>query len=122
VLLQRTTAKEQARRLIAAEMSSAFLAKHGAVTVENHLNMLVPTTSKPLVSPNLLSLFLNSVAADRAFRCISGSVAVSAYELESLPLPSGVAFRNAAGRRRTRHAINGIADAFYAGRRPSARA
>jgi adenine-specific DNA-methyltransferase len=25
---------------------------------------------------------------DRAFRCLSGSVAVSAYELENLPLPS----------------------------------
>ncbi|HGT6138217.1 TPA: methylase, partial [Shigella sonnei] len=25
---------------------------------------------------------------DRAFRCISGSVAVSAYELNSIPLPS----------------------------------
>ena len=32
--------------------------------------------------------FLSSQAADRAFRCISGSVAVSAYELEALPLPS----------------------------------
>jgi adenine-specific DNA-methyltransferase len=26
-------------------------------------------------------------AADHAFRCVSGSVAVSAYELEALPLP-----------------------------------
>jgi hypothetical protein len=31
---------------------------------------------------------LNSGASDRAFRCISGSVAVSAYELETLPLPA----------------------------------
>ena len=30
---------------------------------------------------------MNSGAADRAFRCINGSVAVSAYELEALPLP-----------------------------------
>jgi adenine-specific DNA-methyltransferase len=115
VLLQRTTAKEQARRLIAAEMPAAFLAKHGAVTVENHLNMLVPMTSKPLVPPSLLSLFLNSAPADRAFRCISGSVAVSAYELESLPLPSAVAFRKIVGRRHTQAAIDGIAKAFYAG-------
>jgi adenine-specific DNA-methyltransferase len=114
VLLQRTTAKEQARRLIAAEMPAAFLKKHGAVTVENHLNMLVPMTSKPLVPPSLLSLFLNSAAADRAFRCISGSVAVSAYELESLPLPSAVAFRKIAGLRYTQAAIDRIADACYA--------
>jgi adenine-specific DNA-methyltransferase len=114
VLLQRTTAKEQARRLIAAEMPVAFLTMHGAVTVENHLNMLVPMTSKPLVPPSLLSLFLNSAAADRAFRCISGSVAVSAYELESLPLPSAVAFRKIAGRCHTQAAIDEIANVFYA--------
>jgi len=49
VLLQRTTAKEQARRLIAAEMPDSFISKHGAVTVENHLNMLIPTTATPVI-------------------------------------------------------------------------
>jgi len=28
--------------------------------------------------------------ADRAFRCVSGSVAVSAYELEALPAPGAL--------------------------------
>ncbi len=89
VLLQRTTAKEQARRLIAAEMPDSFLARYPrGVTVENHLNMLLPLSDRPpAVSPAVLAAFLNSRAADRAFRCISGSVAVSAYELEALPLP-----------------------------------
>lgn len=88
VLLQRTTAKEQSRRLIAALLPEAFLEEHGAVVIENHLNMLRPLVKKPAVSPMVLSAFLNSGAADRAFRCVSGSVAVSAYELRSLPLPS----------------------------------
>jgi adenine-specific DNA-methyltransferase len=88
VLLQRTTAKEQARRLIAAEMPRRFIAKHGGVTVENHLNMLIPSNASPAVPPALLTAFLNTAIVDRAFRCISGSVAVSAYELESLPVPS----------------------------------
>jgi adenine-specific DNA-methyltransferase len=87
VLLQRTTAKEQARRLIAAALPDAFLKEHGAVVVENHLNMLRPIDGRPRVAPAVLAAFLNSVAADRAFRCVSGSVAVSAYELEALPLP-----------------------------------
>ena len=30
---------------------------------------------------------LNSDAADAAFRCINGSVAVSAFELEAMPVP-----------------------------------
>lgn len=87
VLLQRTTAKEQTRRLIAAEMPETFVAQHQGVMVENHLNMLVPLSDKPTVPSALLAGFLNTMAADRAFRCLSGSVAVSAYELENLPLP-----------------------------------
>lgn len=88
VLLQRTTAKEQHRRLIAAAMPASFIEEHGAVVVENHLNMLKPLGDKPRVSPEVLAAFFNSRAADQAFRCVSGSVAVSAYELEALPLPS----------------------------------
>lgn len=87
VLLQRTTAKEQHRRLIAAALPAAFIEQHGAVVIENHLNMLKPLGDKPRVRPEVLAAFLNSRAADQAFRCVSGSVAVSAYELEALPLP-----------------------------------
>ena len=87
VLLQRTTAKEQARRLLAAELPQAFLDEHGGqVTVENHLNMVVPGGAAP--SGANFQTALNSAAADRVFRCISGTVAVSAYELEAMPLPA----------------------------------
>lgn len=88
VLLQRTTAKEQNRRLIAAELPSSFIEQHGAVVIENHLNMIKPLNGAPKVRPALLAALLNCEAADQAFRCISGSVAVSAYELNALPLPS----------------------------------
>jgi len=87
VLIQRTTAKEQSRRLIAAALPPDFLTRHRAVVIENHLNMLRPITQSPPVAAEVLAAFLNSTAADRAFRCVSGSVAVSAYELETLPLP-----------------------------------
>ena len=56
--------------------------------IENHINMIRPITEAPQVSAEVLGEFVNSAAADRAFRCVSGSVAVSAYELESLPLPA----------------------------------
>jgi adenine-specific DNA-methyltransferase len=96
ILVQRTTAKEQHRRLIAAELPASFLAQHVHVTVENHLNMVKPlcgsnllegTRQGPAVAPRTVAAFLNTEVADRAFRCLSGSVAVSAFELESLPLP-----------------------------------
>ena len=90
VLLQRTTAKEQARRLIAAELPATFIAQHGGVVVENHLNMIVPTRSDA-IAPGVIAALLNSQVVDQVFRCISGSVAVSAFELEAMPLPAASA-------------------------------
>lgn len=93
VLLQRTTSKEQSRRLIAAALPPAFLAEYGAAVIENHLNMVRAVDPSPAVSPAVLAVFLNSAAADRAFRCVNGSVAVSAYELEAIPLPDPAALK-----------------------------
>ncbi len=87
VLLQRTTAREQCRRLIAAELPMSFLKEHGGVVVENHLNVVKPINGTPTVSAAVLAALLNSDVLDQVFRCINGSVAVSAYELEALPLP-----------------------------------
>lgn len=88
VLVQRTTAKEQRRRLIAAEMPATFIARHGRVTVENHLNMVRPTGTTPRVPLAALSRFLATATADRVLRCINASVAVSASELAAMPLPA----------------------------------
>lgn len=85
--MQRTTAKEQNRRLIAAELPRAFVDEHGGVVIENHLNMIRPIANTSIIPSRILTTLLNSSIVDRAFRCISGSVAVSAYELEALPLP-----------------------------------
>lgn len=88
VLVQRTTAKEQKKRLIAALLPEEFVRKHGGVVVENHLNMIKRLPGKTLISPATIAALLNTKALDLAFRCISGSVAVSIYELNTLPLPS----------------------------------
>ncbi|MCM2276318.1 MAG: Eco57I restriction-modification methylase domain-containing protein [Candidatus Didemnitutus sp.] len=96
ILVQRTTAKEQPRRIIAAELPLDFVREHGAVVIENHLNMVVPIVPRPAVEAATVAAFLNSAIADRVFRCISGSVAVSAYELESMPLPNPDVMQRAA--------------------------
>jgi len=97
VLLQRTTAKEQSRRLIAAELPESFIEKHGGgVIIENHLNMIRAPAARPAVPPAVIAAVLNSQAADAAFRCISGSVAVSAFELEAMPLPPPATMRKVA--------------------------
>jgi adenine-specific DNA-methyltransferase len=88
VLVQRTTAPEQTRRIVAVELTPHLLAEWGgAVVVENHVNVLRPTVPKPVLSCAALVRVLATLTFDRVMRCLSGSVAVSAYELESLPLP-----------------------------------
>ena len=74
--------------MIAAELPASFIEEHGAVVVENHLNMIKPLDDDPKVAAAALAVLLNSDVVDQVFRCINGSVAVSAYELEALPLPS----------------------------------
>jgi adenine-specific DNA-methyltransferase len=58
------------------------------VAIENHLNMILPRSSRPAVPMTTLAAFLTTDTADRVLRCMNASVAVSATELESLPLPA----------------------------------
>jgi adenine-specific DNA-methyltransferase len=88
ILAQRTTAKEQHRRLISAILPQCVIdAAGGRVAIENHLNMILPTNSHPAVPLHVLSNFLATKTADLVLRCMNASVAVSASELEALPLP-----------------------------------
>jgi adenine-specific DNA-methyltransferase len=87
LLLQRTTSKEQGRRLISASLPSEVIQQYGAVAVENHLNMVVPVGSSPAVPYDVLAAFFASQVADRVIRCINASVALSASEIEEMPLP-----------------------------------
>jgi adenine-specific DNA-methyltransferase len=96
VLVQRTTAKEQLRRLIAAELPQTFIDAHGGVIVENHLNM-VRARGAPKVTAATVAAVLNSDVVDQVFRCMSGSVAVSAFELEAIPLPPASAMAQIEG-------------------------
>jgi len=67
-------------------MPEGFIAEYGAVVVENHLN-IVYAIGKSDIALATIAALLNSRAVDAVFRCLSGSVAVSAYELNALPLP-----------------------------------
>lgn len=89
VLLQRTTSPEQPRRLVSACLTQSQLDAEwgGTVVVENHLNVLRPAGPETSLSPALVARLLATGPYDRLYRCITGSVAVSAYEIESLPLP-----------------------------------
>ena len=64
VLLQRTTAKEQTRRLIAAEMPASFVRKHQGVVVENHLNMVRAVGRTASVPPSAIAALFNCAVVD----------------------------------------------------------
>lgn len=87
-LLQRTTSKEQSRRLVATALPLSLIDEFGAVAVENHVQILEPKTETPTVPLETLVAFLNCSTVDTLFRCISGSASVSAFELNALPIPS----------------------------------
>lgn len=88
VLVQRTTAPEQARRLVATFLSEADLAAWGGrVVVENHVNVLRADQGDAPLDGATLARVLGTWTLDRVIRSFSGSVALSAYEIESLPFP-----------------------------------
>lgn len=88
ILVQRTTAPEQPRRVVCVDFNEVSLeAWGGRVVVENHVNVIRASTSSSLLSRSTLAAVLATRTIDRLVRCISGSVAVSAYELESIALP-----------------------------------
>ena len=89
ILVQRTTAPEQNRRVVCVELTPRRLREWGrAIVVENHVNVIRPTaTAEQPLSLSALAAVLSTRAMDRLARCVCGSVALSAYELEALPLP-----------------------------------
>ena len=80
LLIQRTTAKEQRRRIIAAfplEWEQAA----GSFFVENHLNLIVPVKGVMPLLPVVVLALLNSRLFDFIFRTFNGNTQVSATEL-----------------------------------------
>ena len=80
LLVQRTTAKEQRRRIIAAfplEWENATT----SFFVENHLNLIVPIKGVKPLAPEIVLALLNSRLFDFIFRTFNGNTQVSATEL-----------------------------------------
>ena len=89
VLVQRTSNRDQHRRLNAAPVSLEFLDRHKrrGFIAENHVIVLEVATETPLVSPSILAALLNSEPVNERFSAISGTFSVSARLLGRLALP-----------------------------------
>jgi adenine-specific DNA-methyltransferase len=85
LLIQRVTADEQARRIVA---SRSGLPVRQRYFVENHLNVLQPETAAQIDLSYLLGV-LSSDVVEFLFRSMNGNTQVSATELNLLPIPRG---------------------------------
>jgi adenine-specific DNA-methyltransferase len=97
VLVQRTSNRDQHRRLNAAPVSARFLGQHKrrGFIAENHVIVLEAVTETPLVSPSVLAALLNSGVVNERFSAISGTFSVSARLLARLALPDPAALPSA---------------------------
>nr|WP_298095492.1 N-6 DNA methylase [uncultured Shinella sp.] len=89
LILQRTTNRNQPRRLVAGVINEELISRYGAFVSENHTIVVTQTELiPPLVPIELLMLLLNSAAVDARYRQISGTVSISTKLLRILPLPA----------------------------------
>ena len=89
VLVQRTSNRDQRRRLNAAPVTKTFAKQHSrnGYVAENHVIVLEPVSDTPAVSQEALSRLLNSEIVNARFSAVSGSFSVSARLLARLALP-----------------------------------
>jgi adenine-specific DNA-methyltransferase len=89
VVVQRTSSRDQRRRVTAAAVPEAFLQQHGGFVGENHVLLLV--RSRPdAPSPEALAKALNNPAVSEAMNrvCWSASIPVGAIRKLRLPPPT----------------------------------
>lgn len=86
-VLQRVTSTEQPRRLVGAPIPMKLIDEYDGVVGENHVVFLEQEQDNTLVTPAEMVAVLATDIMDRLFRCLSGAVNVSIYELSQLPMP-----------------------------------
>ena len=95
IILQRTTNRRQARRLIAGYIPQCMIDEHGSLISENHTIVIYSLPGiEPQISYETMCQLLNSRPVDNRYRQISGTVSVSVKLLRELPLPPPTIMKN----------------------------
>lgn len=88
VIIQRTSNREQRRRLNAAFVPVKFRNEHPhGFVAENHVIVIEATVGRPKLAPSLLTKLLNSEVVNERFSTVSGSFSVSAKLLQAMAFP-----------------------------------
>lgn len=93
VAMQRVTSNDQPRRLVAAAVSQSITRKFGGFVGENHVLILEQIEKEPVLTPHRIATLLNTSVMNRVFKCISGAINVSVFELGQLALPEPQALK-----------------------------
>ena len=94
VIVQRTSNRNQSRRLNAAMVPRRFRDEYaGGFVAENHVIVIEAMASRPALPPSILVKVLNAGATNERFSAVSGSFSVSARLLQRLALPDPAAVR-----------------------------
>jgi adenine-specific DNA-methyltransferase len=99
IVLQRTTNRHQARRLVAGYITKDMIRKYSSVITENHTIIVYPLRNiKQKINLRMMCRLLNSKPVDMRYRQISGTVSVSVKLLKEMPLPHPALIMNRYGK------------------------
>ena len=87
VALKRTSPSGSQRLLVCASIPMTLMEHYGGFVAENHIIILTRDKNRWSIEPTQLADILNSYSVNLAYHCFSGTVSVSRYALENLPLP-----------------------------------
>lgn len=88
VIVQRTSNRDQTRRLNAAMVPKRFRDEYaGGFVAENHVIVIETMADRPALPPSMLVKVLNAGVTNERFSAVSGSFSVSAKLLQRLALP-----------------------------------
>ena len=94
VIVQRTSNRNQTRRLNAAMVPKRFRDEYaGGFVAENHVIVIEAMVGRPALPPSILVKVLNAGATNERFSAVSGSFSVSAGLLQRLALPDPATVR-----------------------------
>ncbi|MEC9245492.1 MAG: N-6 DNA methylase [Pseudomonadota bacterium] len=94
VIVQRTSNRDQNRRLNAAVVPKSFRDEFAdGFLAENHVIIIEALSARPSISPTMLVKLLNAGVTNERFSAVSGSFSVSAKLLQRLALPDPEAIR-----------------------------
>lgn len=87
VVMKRTRPSDFDKFLLCCAVPDTFMSKYGGFVGENHVIILEKRPDIDTLSPVLLCRVLNSEPVNLAYRCYSGTISISRYGLENMPLP-----------------------------------